>query len=119
MAGGGDGEEARLDACALAARDTLREVLSSSFFVDSASSAMVLADLLLESVAALISSTIVVKRSICCCIGASAGGIASAEVEVPGERDSTSRAVALITLATWVLTLVANVRHKRVLQIWA
>ena len=118
MAGGGDGEEAKLDACALAARDTLREVLSSSFFVDSVSSAMVIADLLLESVAALISSTIIVRQSICCCIGANAGGVASAGVGMPGERDSTMRVVALITSATWALTPVANVRHRRVLQIW-
>ena len=118
MAGGGDGEEAKLDACALAARNTLREVLSSSFFVDSVSSAMVTADLLLESVAALISSIIMVRQSICCCIGANAGGVASAGVGMPGERDSTMRAVALITSATWVLTPVANVRHRRVLQIW-
>jgi len=117
MAGDGDGEEARLDACALAAHDTLREVLSSSFFVDSASLAMVAADLLLESVAALISSTIVARRSICCCIGANVEGMASTEVGVLGERDSTMRAVALITSATWALTPVANVRHRRVLQI--
>ena len=75
-------------------------MLSNSFFVDSASSAMVVADLLLESVAALISSTIMARQSICCCIGANVEGVASAEVGELGERDSTMRVVALITSAT-------------------